>query len=43
MQWLKDWESNVPPPLPGEARIVEMARAKGLDPVTGIPVTTTTP
>ncbi|WP_170152069.1 SEL1-like repeat protein, partial [Vogesella indigofera] len=30
IQWLKDWESNVPPPLPGEARIVEMARAKGL-------------
>ncbi|RKQ63137.1 hypothetical protein C8E02_0156 [Vogesella indigofera] len=43
IQWLKDWESNVPPPLPGEARIVEMARAKGLDPATGMPATTTGP
>lgn len=35
IQWLKDHEANVPPPLPSEERIVEMARAKGLDPKTG--------
>lgn len=37
-QWQKDWESNVPPSLPSEARIAEMAKAKGLDPATGRPV-----
>jgi TPR repeat protein len=34
-KWLQDHEANVPPPLPSEERIVEMARAKGLDPKTG--------
>lgn len=34
-KWVKDHEANVPPPLPSEARIVEMAKAKGLDPKTG--------
>ncbi|WP_174875905.1 SEL1-like repeat protein [Vogesella oryzae] len=42
-KWLKDWESNVPPPLPSEARIAEMAKAKGLDPATGMPVAKTSP
>lgn len=43
IQWLKDWESNVPPPLPSEARITDMTRAKGLDPSTGMPPTATPP
>jgi len=34
-EWLKAHEANIPPPLPGEERIAEMARAKGLDPRTG--------
>jgi hypothetical protein len=38
LKWLKEHEANVPPPLPTEARIAEMARAKGLDPVTGRPL-----
>ncbi|MDR1889100.1 MAG: sel1 repeat family protein [Zoogloeaceae bacterium] len=38
LKWIENWESNVPPPLPGKERIVEMARAKGLDPVSGQPV-----
>jgi TPR repeat protein len=37
-QWLQAHEANVPPPLPTEERIAEMARAKGLDPKTGRPV-----
>ena len=36
-QWLEEFEANVPPPLPDEKRIAEMARAKGLDPKTGRP------
>lgn len=36
-QWLEAHNANVPPPLPTEARIAEMARAKGLDPLTGRP------
>ena len=36
-QWLQAHEANVPPPLPTEQRIAEMARAKGLDPMTGRP------
>jgi len=36
-QWLKAHEANVPPPLPAEERIKEMAQAKGLDPETGRP------
>lgn len=38
LQWLKDHEANVPPPLPPEERIVDMAKAKGLDPATGRPM-----
>jgi TPR repeat protein len=38
LQWLKEHEANVPPPLPTEERIAEMARAKGLDPATGRPL-----
>ncbi len=34
-QWLKAHEANVPPPLPSEARMEAMARAKGLDLETG--------
>ena len=37
-QWLEEHEANVPPPLPPEQRIAEMARAKGLDPKTGRPL-----
>jgi len=37
LQWLEEHKANVPPPLPSEARIEEMARAKGLDPKTGRP------
>ena len=40
LQWLKEHEANVPPPLPSEERIAEMARAKGLDPATGRAVKT---
>jgi len=35
LEWLTAHEANVPPPLPSEARIAEMARAKGLDSETG--------
>jgi len=35
LQWLETHKANVPPPLPSEDRIAEMARAKGLDPKTG--------
>ena len=37
-QWLKAHEANVPPPLPTEERIREMAKVKGLDPETGRPL-----
>ena len=37
-QWLKAHEANVPPPLPTEERIREMATAKNLDPETGRPL-----
>ena len=37
-KWLEEHRANVPPPLPSEKRIEEMARAKGLDPKTGRPV-----
>lgn len=36
--WLEEHEANIPPPLPTEQRIAEMARAKGLDPKTGRPL-----
>lgn len=35
LQWLEAHKANVPPSLPTEERIAEMARAKGLDPKTG--------
>jgi TPR repeat protein len=35
LQWLEEHKANLPPPLPTEERITEMARAKGLDPMTG--------
>ncbi|MBT0964169.1 DUF6396 domain-containing protein [Denitromonas iodatirespirans] len=35
LEWLEAHEANVPPPLPSEERITEMAREKGLDPSTG--------
>ncbi len=35
LQWLEAHKANVPPPLPSEERIADMARAKGLDPKTG--------
>ena len=38
IKWLEDFKANVPPPLPSEKRIAEMARAKGLDPKTGRPL-----
>ncbi len=37
-KWLEEHKANVPPPLPSEKRIEEMARAKGLDPKTGRPI-----
>lgn len=37
-QWLEAHKANVPPPLPSEERIAEMAKAKGLDPKTGWPL-----
>lgn len=37
-KWLQEHKANVPPPLPFEKRIEEMARAKGLDPKTGRPI-----
>jgi hypothetical protein len=37
-KWLEEHNANVPPPLPSEARMAEMARAKDLDPDTGRPL-----
>jgi hypothetical protein len=37
-QRLEEHKANVPPPIPSEERIAEMARAKGLDPATGRPL-----
>jgi TPR repeat protein len=34
-KWLEEHKANMPPPLPTEERIAEMAKAKGLDPKTG--------
>jgi hypothetical protein len=36
-KWLKEHEANVPPPLPTEERIKEMAKTKNLDPESGRP------
>lgn len=38
LTWLEAHKANVPPPLPTEERIAEMAKVKGLDPVTGRPL-----
>ena len=38
IKWVKDWEANIPPPLPDERRITAMAKEKGLDPKTGRPL-----
>jgi hypothetical protein len=35
LKWLESHQANLPLPLPSEARIADMARAKGLDPKTG--------
>jgi len=35
LKWLDAHKANLPPVLPAEDRIAEMARAKGLDPSTG--------
>jgi len=37
IEWVERWEKGEAPALPGEARIKEMAQAKGLDPETGLP------
>jgi TPR repeat protein len=37
LNFVKNWESDTPPPLPSEKRIAEMAHEKGLDPETGLP------
>jgi len=37
IEWVKKWEKDQAPSLPAKARIEEMARAKGLDPGTGLP------
>jgi uncharacterized protein len=39
-KWLEEHKANVPPPLPAEERIAEVAKAKGLDPRTGRPAAT---
>ena len=38
LKWLEEREANIPPPKPGEALIVELAKAKQLNPVTGRPL-----
>jgi tetratricopeptide (TPR) repeat protein len=38
IQFQKEWDSDIPPPLPSEERIAEMAREKGLDPFSGRPM-----
>ncbi|MDR2881672.1 MAG: sel1 repeat family protein [Azoarcus sp.] len=37
IEWVKRWEKDQAPPLPARVRIEEMARARGLDPETGLP------
>jgi len=37
IEWVRKWEKDQAPPLPAKSRIEEMARAKGLDPETGLP------
>ncbi|VDZ72545.1 Uncharacterised protein [Atlantibacter hermannii] len=38
LKWLEEWEANIPPPKPGEALILELAKAKQLNPATGRPL-----
>jgi hypothetical protein len=38
LEWVQHWNANVPPRIPDEERIAEMAKAKGLDPATGRPL-----
>ncbi|WP_313051649.1 SEL1-like repeat protein [Atlantibacter hermannii] len=38
LKWLEEREANIPPPKPGEALIVELAKAKQLNPATGRPL-----
>jgi TPR repeat protein len=38
LEWVQRWNANVPPRIPDEERIVELAKAKGLDPATGRPL-----
>ncbi|MDR3159305.1 MAG: sel1 repeat family protein [Zoogloeaceae bacterium] len=38
LEWVQRWNANVPPRIPDEERIAELAKAKGLDPATGRPV-----
>jgi TPR repeat protein len=41
LEWVQRWNANVPPHIPDEHRIAEMAKAKGLNPATGRPTTKT--
>ncbi|MDR3159306.1 MAG: sel1 repeat family protein [Zoogloeaceae bacterium] len=38
LEWVQHWNANVPPRIPDEERIAELAKAKGLDPTTGRPL-----
>jgi len=38
IEWVKRWKRDIAPPLPSAERIAEMARAKNLDPKTGLPI-----
>ncbi|WP_318652885.1 sel1 repeat family protein [Pseudomonas sp. PDM18] len=38
LKWLEERKANIPPKKPREALIAELAKAKGLDPVTGKPL-----
>jgi TPR repeat protein len=38
LEWVQRWNANVPPRIPDEERIAEMAKAKGLDSATGRPL-----
>jgi len=38
-KWLEEHKANIAPPLPAQERIAEMARARGLDPKNGRPLT----
>ncbi|WP_047248542.1 sel1 repeat family protein [Chromobacterium subtsugae] len=38
-EWEKDWKANTPPGKPDEKLVVKLAKAKNLDPATGLPKT----